>query len=482
MTKKISNNQIFSSLFWKLTERGGVQGISFVVSIVLARILTPKEYGIIALVLIFVNLASVFVQSGFNTALIQKKNTDSLDFSTIFYFSCTVAFILYLILFFSSPLVANFYHQPMLIPVIRVLSIILFFGAVNSIQVAIISRNMQFKKLFYSSIGGVLVSGLIGIVMALLDFGIWALVGQQITSQLFTTIIMWFTVKWRPQFQFSYNRLKALFSYGWKILVASLVDALYLDLRSLVIGKVFSPEMVGYFNRGKQFPTIIVNNIDGSIQSVMLPTYSSHQDDRKRVKSIMKRSITTSSFIVFPMMIGLALVAEPLITLILTDKWLPSVPFLQIYCLVYAIRPLLTANIQATKGLGYSGAYLKIEMVNKVIGVIILVISVRFGVLAITWGVLIGNIISIFTYAYPNVKLLNYSIIEQIRDVLPAMLLSLIMGVFVNLVSLIDTSLILMIVVKICTGLFVYLFISIAFKIESLTYLLNILKIIRDKK
>jgi teichuronic acid exporter len=405
MINKVTNKQILSSLFWKLMERGGVQGISFVISIILARLLTPKEFGLIALVTIFITLSNVFVQTGFNTALIQKKNADDIDFSTIFYISLFIASCLYILLCFSSPIIADFFNQPQLVLLIKILSLVLFFGAINSVQVAVISRNMQFKKLFYSSIGAVIASGVIGIMMAYAGFGVWALVGQQITSQLFTTIIMWFTVHWRPKLLFSYKRLKSLWSYGWKILVASLIDVIYLDLRSLVIGKLFSPTMLGYYDRGKQFPTVIVNNIDGSIQSVMLPTYASHQENRERVRSIVKRSITTSSFVIFPLMMGLAIVAEPLVIIILTDKWLPCVPFLQIYCAVYAIRPILTANIQAIKGLGYSGDFLKVEFINKVIGIIVLVISVQYGVLAIAWGVLLSSIISMFLYTYPNIKI-----------------------------------------------------------------------------
>lgn len=479
MTKKVSNKQIFSSLVWKLMERGGVQGISFIVSIVLARILTPEEYGLIAIVLIFINLANVFVQSGFNTALIQKKDADDLDFSTIFYFSFFIASLLYIVLFFSSSFISDFYHQPMLEPVIKVLSIILFFGAVNSIQVAIISREMQFKKLFYSSIGAVLASGIIGIMMAVMGFGVWALVGQQITSQFFTTIIMWFTVKWRPQLQFSYSRLKSLFSYGWKILFASLIDALYLDLRTLVIGRIFSPDMVGYYNRGKQFPTIIVNNIDGSIQSVMLPTYASHQDNRVRVKSLMKRSISTSSFIVIPMMVGLAVVAEPVVKLILTDKWLPSVPILQIYCAVYAIRPILTANIQAIKGLGYSGDFLNIEFINKAIGIIILIISVRYGVIAIAWGVLISSFISIFLYAYPNVKLLDYKLDEMLKDAAPSVFLSSVMAMIILLLRLTGLSTISLLVLQVLVGGLVYLLLAWLFKLETFVYLVKIVTTFR---
>lgn len=475
MINKVTNKQILSSLLWKLMERGGVQGISFVISIILARLLTPKEFGLIALVTIFITLANVFVQTGFNTALIQKKNADDIDFSTIFYVSLLIAGCLYILLWFSSPIIARFFNQPQLVLVIKVLSLILFFGAINSVQVAVISRNMQFKKLFYSSIGAVIASGIIGIMMAYMGFGVWALVGQQITSQLFTTIIMWFTVHWRPKLLFSYKRLKSLWSYGWKILVASLIDVIYLDLRSLVIGKLFSPAMLGYYDRGKQFPTVIVNNIDGSIQSVMLPTYASHQENRERVKSIVKRSITTSSFVIFPLMMGLAIVAEPLVKIILTDKWLPCVPFLQIYCAVYAIRPILTANIQAIKGLGYSGDFLKVEFINKVIGIVILIFSVQYGVLAIAWGVLLSSIISMFLYAYPNIKILNYKLNEMLIDVTPAFFLSIVMALIISLLRFTELSMLGLLVLQVMLGMIVYISLAWVLKFEVFIYLINTL-------
>lgn len=482
MKEKITNKQIFASLFWKLMERGGVQGVGFIVSIVLARILTPEEFGLIALVTIFIMLANVFVQSGFNTALIQKKNADEIDFSTVFYFSLVIAGILYAFIFIVSPFIANFYDEPLLEPVLKVLSVILFFGAVNSVQIAVISRNMEFKKLFYSSIGSVVISGFIGITMAYSGFGVWALVGQQISNQLLTTLIMWFTVKWRPLPQFSIERFKTLFSYGNKILVASLIDSFYLNLRSLTIGKLFNAKMVGYYNRGKQFPTVIVSNIDGSIQSVMLPTYSAYQDDRKRVKDMVRRSIVTSSFLIFPLMAGLFIVSEPLVKVVLTEKWLPCVPFLQIYCLVYAIRPIQTANIQAIKGLGFSGTFLRLEIINKGLGVLILIISVPFGALAIAWGVLISSLISMILFAYPNIKLLEYTLKEQVIDVAPAFVISIVMAIGISLMGLLGLEPLVLMIIQTATGMLLYFSLARALKLESFNYLIRILNSFKSKK
>ena len=247
--------------------------------------------------------------------------------------------------------------MPQITPVFRVLSITLFFGAFNSVQNSVIARKMQFKKLFFSSLGAIMVSGILGIIMAYLGFGVWALVIQTISNQLLITVILWFTVHWRPRFIFDFKRVKILFSYGWKLLVSSLIDALYNEANSLIIGKLYNPSVLGFYTRGKQFPSLIVTNINGSIQSVMLPALASQQDNRQKVKDMVRRSIVTSSFFVFPLMFGLAAVAEPLVKLLLTEKWLPAVPFLQIFCLSYALWPIHIANLQAINALGRSDVF-----------------------------------------------------------------------------------------------------------------------------
>lgn len=476
MSKKITKNDVLSSLVWKFMECGGSQAINFLVSIILARLLTPKDYGIIALITIFINLANVFIQTGFNTALIQKKDADELDFSTVFYISLFIATLLYILLFFASPYIAEFYGQSLLIPILRVLAITLFFGAVNSIQIAIISRNMQFKKLFYRNLGAMIISGVVGITMAYKGFGVWSLVGQQLTNQIISTIIMWFTVKWRPRILFSFERLKGLLSYGWKILVSNLISTLFLNLRDIIIGKIYNPSMLGYFNRGRQFPALIITNIDGSIQSVMLPTYSSEQDNRKRVKEMVRRSITTSSFIIFPMMVGLAIVAEPLVKILLTDKWLPCVPFLQIFCATYMLMPIHTANLQAIQALGYSGILLKLEIIRKTLELIVLLVSLKYGIYMIALGTLLTSIISLIINSYPNIKLLNYSYKEQLKDVIPSLILSIIMGAAVYSIQFIGISAGLTLLIQIFIGLIIYIMLARIFKIECYTYLFNTLR------
>ena len=419
-------------------ERGGTQGIQLIVQIVLARLLVPGDFGIIAIVLVFTNLAQVFVQSGLNTALIQKRDADDLDFSSVLYGSLIIAGFLYLLIFATAPWIAAFYGSQTLIRLLRVLALTLFPGAFNSVQNAYVSRNMLFKKLFYSSLGSILISGTAGIAAALGGLGVWSLVIQYLANQISITIIMWFTVKWRPILKFSLERVKQLFSFAWKLLVSGLLNTAYMEIRTLIIGRLYSPTSLGYFNRGDQMPKMLVNNLDGSIQAVMLPTLSSLQDDDSSVKRVVRRSIKTSSFLVFPMMAGLAAVAEPAILLVLGEKWLPTVPFLQIFCISSALLPVHTANLQAINAMGRSAIFLKLEIIKKVLGLTILGISISFGIYAIALGSIVSSIVSAFINAYPNKNLFNYSPKEQLLDILPALGISVIMGLAVYTLNFLE--------------------------------------------
>lgn len=459
-----------------MLERCGVQGIQLIIIIVLTRFLKPEQFGLIVLVMIFVTIARVLVQSGFNTALIQKKDADEVDFSSVFYFNIVIATILYLILFLAAPFIAMFFEQPDFIVVLRVLSLLLFFGALNSIQIAVIARHMQFKKLFVSSLGAIMVSGTIGIVMAYLNFGVWAIVGQQLSNQFVLTFILWLVLSWRPQLTFSMEKIKSLFAFGWKLLVSDLLDALYMNLQSLIVGKMFSPTMLGFYNRGEQFPNLIASNINGAIQSVMLPTLSSYQDNTKRLKEIVRRSIVTGTFIIFPVMLGLAVIADPLIQILLTDKWSKVVPFLQIFCAAYAFFPIHSANLQAINALGRSDLFLKLEIIKTIISFTILVISVPFGAHTLALGVFVSGVISFFINATPNVKLLHYSIQEQCKDIIPSLALALIMGAMVYTIHWLKLLPIIMLIVQITLGVIIYVGLSILLKLERFTYLLNTLK------
>ncbi|SKB40405.1 Membrane protein involved in the export of O-antigen and teichoic acid [Acetoanaerobium noterae] len=479
-TESIKSN-IVSSLMWKLLERSGTQGIQFIVQIILARLLSPEEFGVIAIVMVFILLANVFVQSGFNTALIQKKNADEVDFSSVLYLSLGVATILYTVIFFCAPFVAKFYNQPVLTNVLRILSITLFIGAVNSIQNAFVAKHMLFKKLFVCSLGAVIISGVIGIVAAYRGMGVWALVAQQLTNQLTVAVLLWSTVKWRPQLVFSIQRVKSLFSYGSKLLASGLIDTLYRELTTLIIGRVYSPSMIGFYNRGQQFPQLIVANINGSIQSVMLPALSACQDDKKRVKEMMRRAIVSSSFLIFPMMIGMAVVSKQLVLIVLTEKWLPAVPFLQISCLTFSLWPIHTANLQAINAMGRSDIFLRLEIIKKTVGLIILGITLPFGVYALALGVAISGIIFTFINAYPNKQLLNYSYKEQLIDIMPSLFISITMGGIVyslNLFSFNDWQIL---ILQIILGVSIYIGLARTFNLESFNYLVRTIRQLKRK-
>lgn len=467
---------VISSLLWKFLERAGTQGIQFVVSIVLARMLLPSDYGVVSMILVFTAIANVFIQSGFSTALIQKKNVDELDFSSVFYVSFLVAIICYVILFILSPYIAKFYNMPEITSILRVISLTLFFGAINSIQNAKISNEMKFKKLFFSSLGAIIVSGTTGIALAYLGYGAWALVWQQLSNAIATTIILWFTSGWKPSLKFSFARVKSLFSYGWKILFSGLIDTIYTNIYNLVIGKFYTSQTLGNYNKGEQFPKLIAVNVDGTISSVMLPAYSKEQDNRNKIKNMVRRSIVTSSLLLFPMMFGLAAVSEVVVKILLTDKWLGCVPYMQLLCIVYALYPINSANLQAIKALGKSDYYLKLEIIKKVIGIITLILTLPYGVFVMTLGQVGVALLSTFVNAFPNKKLLNYNFWEQIRDILPNLLISLFMFVAVYLLKFISINNYLLLFIQVLVGVITYLGLVMIFKLESFDYLIKLLK------
>jgi len=476
----VSKNKVISSLIWKFLERGGVQGVQFVLSIILARLVTPEDYGVIAILLVFIQIATVFIQSGFNTALIQKKESDDLDFSSIFYLSLFVAGILYVILFFTSPFVAGFYKSEELTKLLRVISLTLFFGAVNSVQNAYVSKTMQFRRFFFSSMGAVIGSGIVGIVMAYKGFGVWALIFQQLVRDFLICIILWFTVKWRPKIMFSFKRVKSLFSFGWKLLVSGLLDTIFRNIYNLIVGRIYNKETLGYFNRGHQFPQVIATNLDGSIQSVMLPTLSSHNDDVTEVKRITRRSISMSAFLLMPCMFGLAAVSEPLVKVLLTDKWLPCVPFLQLACISYAIYPIHTANLTGINALGRSDVFLKLEIIKKVIIVLNIIITIPLGIYAMAIGQVISAFISSFINAWPNKKLMNYTYFEQWKDLMPSFLCSIMMAIGVWSLHFIPISSSILLLIQIIVGVCIYIVLCNFFKIETYSYFINTIRGVKN--
>ena len=468
--------KVLSGLFWKVLENGGVQIVQFVISLILARMLGPERYGTIALLLVFIAIANVFIQSGFQTALIQKRQVDDLDYSSVFYLGLGVALLLYAVIFAGAPAVAAFYHDPELKSMLRVLALMIFFGAVVSVQTAMVSRKMEFRKMCAASLLATCLSGIAGVIGAYRGLGTWALVVQQLGTQFLLMVFLWVLVGWKPMKAFSFSRVKALFSYGWKLLCSSLLDTVYNNLYTMVIGRIYQKDVVGYYNRGNQFPQLIVNNLAASIQAVMLPAFSASQEDKERMKAMVRRSIVTSAFVIFPMMAGLVAVAKPLISIILTEKWLPCVPFLQIMCVAYAMWPIHIANLQAINALGRSDIFLKLEIIKKALGLAVLAVSIPFGIYAMVWLKASTDFVGTIINAYPNKKLLNYSFLEQWRDVFPALILSVVMGAIVYSLQFFIHNNWILLTAQISGGVLIYGGLAWIFKIESFRYLLGVVK------
>ncbi|MCM1180022.1 MAG: lipopolysaccharide biosynthesis protein [Clostridium sp.] len=481
-TNQELKEKTISGLIWRFAERCGAKGVEFIVSIVLARLLAPRDYGLIAMVTVFITISQVFVDSGMGNALIQKKDVDDLDFSSVFYFNIVVCMVIYVILFAVSPYIARFYKTPDLTPVLRVLSITIIISSVKNVQQAYVSKYMLFKKFFFSTLGGTLVAAIIGVIMAYAGLGVWALVSQQIINVFIDTIILWITVKWRPIKDFSFDRLKELFSFGWKLLISAIVDTTYNNIRQLVIGRVYSSADLAYYNRGRQIPNFMVNNINTSIDSVLLPALSEEQNHVERVKVMTRRAIKTSSYIMWPMMLGLVVVARPLTRLLLTEKWLGSVPYFQIFCLVFAFQPIQTANLNAIKAMGRSDLFLRLEIIKKTIGLLILFLVMKRGVFAIAVSLLVYTFVAQILNTLPNSKLLNYSYWEQLKDIFPYLGLSGFMLVAIYPISLIGWNDIITLLLQVLFGIVIYVIGSFFLKLDSFQYIWDIVNTFIRKK
>lgn len=479
---EINNKSVFSNLIWRFAERCGAQLVTFIVSIVLARILMPEDYGAVALVTVFTTIMQVFVDSGLSTALIQKKDADDLDFSSVFYFNFGVCIILYLIMFFAAPFIASFYEMPELVSIIRVISLTIVISGVKGVQQSYVSRNMLFRRFFYATLGGTIFSAFLGIAMAYAGFGVWAIVAQQLSNTAIDTLILWITVKWRPKLMFSWDRLKGLLSFGWKMLCSALLDTGYNNLRNLLIGKLYTSSDLAFYNQGDKFPKLIVTNINTSIDSVLLPAMSNEQDNQEKVKSMTRRSIMFSCYIMAPLMTGLACCATSVVTLILTQKWLPCVFFLQIFCITYMFWPIHTANLNAIKAMGRSDLFLKLEIWKKVIGMILLLSTMFISVEAMAYSLLISTLASMIINSWPNKKLLNYSFLEQMKDIFPSILLATGMGVVVYFVGFLPVPTLPLLIIQVICGGVIYIAGSAVFRLEPYTYLLGIIKPMIQKR
>ncbi len=475
MSEDSLKKKTLAGLFWTFSERIGVQLVGFVVQILLARLLAPNEYSVIAIVMVFVNICNVFVERGFGRALIQKLDADELDFSSIFYVSLVLTVTLYGILYAAAPWIADFYGMEILKPVIRVMALRLVFSAVNTVQRAQVSREMQFRKFFLATFAGTLVSAVVGVAMAYLGYGVWALVAQNMSNLVVNTAMLFVTISWRPRWMFSMARVKSLLDFGWKLMATALLDTVYEEFRTLYVGKLHTPDALAFFDRGKQFPYLIIDNINSSITSVLFPAIASRQKDPDTVKGLTRRAMKTSAYVLAPMLLGLAAVAEPLVHVVLTEKWLPCVPYLQILCISCVLTPLHTANTQAILALGRSDIALKLNMAKKGFGLVTVLLFTPISVTAMAWAGVATGVFSLLLNILPNGKLLNYGYAEQLRDVIPAWLLSGAMVLLVRLVGLLGLPVFAELVVMVLVGMVSYVALSVLFKVESFLYIWNIL-------
>lgn len=472
------------SLFWKLFERGGSAIVQLVVQIVMARLLAPEQFGALAIMLVFVNIGNVVVQSGLNTALVQASEVDDDDSSTVFWLSFAISVILYAIVFFAAPIIAAFYQMDYLVWPLRGLALLLVINSYNSVQVALVQRALKFRKIFNATIVSVVCSGVLGIGSAVAGAGLWALVVQQLSYQALNCIALSWQVHWRPMLTFKPDRAHTLFGFGWKLLVSALLDQGYQSLSDLIVGKQFSPTSLGFVSQGKKYPQALGNMLDGSIQPVMLSAVSRVQDDKAYVKRLVRRALKTSTFLIVPAMTLFGVAAEPIVRLLLGEQWLPCVPFLQIYCFVYALLPIHTTNLQALNGMGRSDLFLKMELVKKAYGICFVLFGafVLKDVYLLVGSYMITGIISTFVNAYPNKRVIGYSYGEQLRDIGPAFMLSAIAGAIAYLLvglGLPDLATILLQAIVMCG---VYLLLAKLLHVEELGYLVKTVREILFKR
>lgn len=462
-----------SGFAYKFAERVGAQGINFCIQLLLARLLMPDDYGVVALVTVFIVICDVFVIYGFGNALVANKHSDHLDFSTCFWFNFSLGLLLYAGVFFAAPFVASFYGNPLLVPLVRVMALRIPLASVNTIQHAYVQKNMWFRKFFQATLIGTVVSGIIAVGMAYAGFGVWALVEQYLGNALLDTLCLWFLVGWRPSRRFSWARLKPIWDYGWKILVVGLIDNVYARLRSLIIAKRYSPADLAYYSRGYVFPSFGMRLIEPTVNSVLFPALAQCRDDRDQMRAITRRVLQTSTFVISPIMVGLASVAEPLVRVLLTDKWLPCVVFLQIGCLANLFRCQQFVNNCVVKASGDSALLLKLDILKKTVGLVLLLAAVPFGVVMIAFSLVAFYFFSMVVNIAPNRRILGYGYLAQFRDVAVNIFLALLMGLCVFRIGSASWSPWTVLALRIPAGAALYVALAAATGNESFLFLLR---------
>ena len=471
-------SKAFSGIIWKMAERFAAQFVSLAVSIVLARLLMPDDYSVVSIVTIFFTFCNIFISGGFNTALIQKKDADIEDYSSVLWVSLGISVAMYVVMFFTAPYIADIYHKDILVPVIRVMALTFFISAYKGVLCAYISSTLQFKKFFLSTIGGTVISAVVGIWMAVRGFGPWALVAQQMTNTTIDALILTITTKIKFEMTISAKKIKGLFDYGWKVFVSSIINEVYNEIKPLVVGLKFSTADLAFFNKGKGYPQIINSSICDSMSAVLFPVISKFQDDNNACLSVTRRFMRLSSYVMFPILIGFYSISEDFVLLLLTEKWLPAVPYMKIFSVSYLFYIIQTGNLQAIRAVGRSDIILKLEIIKKTIFFIIVAVFVFVAKSPyyIAVSAVLCSLVAAIINMYPNRKLLGYGYLKQLRDLLPSLALSVLMLLTVNLLSFLQIHIFIKIILKIAVGTISYILFSIVTRNENFKYLLNFIK------
>jgi len=468
-----------TALSWSFIETVALRGVQFVVGIILARLLFPEQFGLIGMLMIFMAVIRSFLDSGFGAALIQKKEATQVDICSIFYFNIAMGVVAAALLCLAAPWIASFYNEPVLTPLTRALSLTIVINSFGMIQTTILTKEINFKTLTKVSMIAGLLSGIAGITMAALGFGVWSLVVQQISVSLFSTLSLWFFNPWRPSFVFSFYSMRQMFGFGSKLLISSILNKIFDNIYFVVIGKLFSAADLGFFTRAKSMNDLPSQTLSQMVGRVTFPVFSTIQDDHARLKRGLKKALTTLVLVNFPMMIGMAVVARPLILMLLTEKWAASIPYLQLLCMVGMLYPLHLINLNMLQALGRSDLFLRLEIIKKVLIVINIAITWRWGISAMIYGMVITSILGYYLNSYYNGILIDYPIREQVFDLLPYLVSSVAMGAAVHGVGMFQfPSHWSMLLVQIITGAAFYVFLCRALRLRAF---MDIWQIMLDK-
>lgn len=428
-------DKIVNSVLWSGIERFSVQGIQFILTIIIARLVLPSDYGLIAMLGIFISISQSFIDSGFSNALIQKQDRSEVDYATVFYFNIVVGVIFYLLLLFSSPYIADFYDEPLLESLTKVVALNLIISACSVVQRTKLIVNLNFKQLSISSLCAVIVSGIIGIVMAYRGWGVWAIAIQSLLNNLLCTIVLCIIVKWTPKHQFSYASFKTLFGFGSKLLASGLIHTIYTNSYSIIIGKFFSSLELGFYNRAYTIAYMPSINFSYVITRGIYPILCTLQNDNSALRQYFVRSIRVASYIIFPIMIGLCIFSKPLVLLLLTDKWLPMVPYLQILSIAHLWSPIMDINNNLVNSKGFANYFLYAEVQKKISALIILITTIPFGVKMMCYGLIIYSLIDWYLIAKYSKKVINFGFYNQLKELIPILLLNTATGLIMFFIS-----------------------------------------------